>query len=122
LHVAPAKSGWTPGHARLERVEGVVAFFVSDTGIGIPHDKKESVFEAFQQLDQGSSRQYGGAGLGLPICRELTRLLGGELQVRSNPGEGSTFVLYLPLSDNPALQPEPNIGPEARARSVANAR
>jgi PAS domain S-box-containing protein len=119
LRVAPATSGWTPGHAPLDSVDAVIAFFVSDTGIGIPHDKKETVFEAFQQLDQGSSRQYGGAGLGLPICRELTRLLGGELQVRSDPGQGSTFVLYLPLSNNPALQPEASPGLKERARSIA---
>jgi PAS domain S-box-containing protein len=122
LHVAPATSGWTPGHARLDGANAVIAFFVSDTGIGIPHDKRETVFEAFQQLDQGSSRQYGGAGLGLPICRELTRLLGGELQFQSDPGQGSTFALYLPISNNPALQPEASPGLEERARSVAAGR
>jgi signal transduction histidine kinase len=108
LRVAPAASGWTSGHARLDAAEAVVAFSVSDTGIGIPHDKKETVFEAFRQLDQGTNRQYGGAGLGLPICRELTRLLGGELQVRSEPGRGSTFVLYLPLSHNTVQRQQSN--------------
>jgi len=114
LHVAPANSGWTPGNARLDATEAVVAFSVSDTGIGIPHDKKETVFEAFQQLDQGSSRQYGGAGLGLPICRELTRLLGGELRVRSEPGQGSTFVLYLPAG----VPAEKSSGAEPAIRAV----
>ncbi len=108
LRVAPAASGWTSGHAQLDAAEAVVAFSVSDTGIGIPHDKKETVFEAFRQLDQGTNRQYGGAGLGLPICRELTRLLGGELQVRSEPGRGSTFVLYLPLSHNTVQRQQSN--------------
>ena len=122
LHVAPAKSGWTPGNARLDAADAVVAFSVSDTGIGIPHDKKETVFEAFQQLDEGTSRQYGGAGLGLPICRELTRLLGGELRVRSEPGQGSTFVLYLPLSNNAGLSPEKNSGPKAAIRAVGSPR
>lgn len=104
MRVTAAKSGWTPGHAQLNAAEAVVAFSVTDTGIGIPHDKTEAVFEAFQQLDEGASRQYGGAGLGLPICRELTRLLGGQLRVRSEPGQGSTFVLYLPLTSNSESQ------------------
>ncbi|HEX6007107.1 MAG TPA: PAS domain S-box protein, partial [Burkholderiales bacterium] len=103
LDIALANSGWTPGHPQLEAADAVVAFSVSDTGIGIPPDKKETVFEAFQQLDQGTSRQYGGAGLGLPISRELTRLLGGDLLVHSEAGRGSTFVLYLPLAASAPL-------------------
>jgi len=96
LSIETVTSGWGPTSESLSRADTVLAFSVEDTGIGVPKDRQNLIFEAFQQAEGGASRKYGGTGLGLSISREIATILGGEIRVQSEPGVGSTFTLYLP--------------------------
>jgi HAMP domain-containing protein/signal transduction histidine kinase/CheY-like chemotaxis protein len=92
-----ANNNWKTKNTNLEMAEAVVAFEISDTGIGISKEKQNIIFEAFQQAEGSTSRKYGGTGLGLSISRGLSDLLGGSIELDSETNVGSKFTLFLPL-------------------------
>ena len=89
------EKGWVKVSVNLDNSN--LVFKVCDTGMGIPAEKQESIFEVFKQADNSITRKYGGAGLGLAISRGLVELMGGSITVQSQPGEGSTFTFNLPI-------------------------
>jgi signal transduction histidine kinase/CheY-like chemotaxis protein/CHASE3 domain sensor protein len=88
-----------------------ISISVIDTGVGIPAEKQADIFEAFQQVDGSTSREYGGTGLGLTISRQLANLMSGEIQIQSSEGQGTTFSLYLPINpdQNISISADPNM-------------
>ena len=113
MRISCAESGWSATNHNLARAEAVIAFRITDTGIGITADVAQRIFEPFIQGDGTTARKYGGTGLGLSVSGELVGLLGGEITLTSTLNQGSTFIVYLPTTRTPSTTPRPLVTPDA---------
>jgi len=113
-NLATGQADWKTKNENLESAETVIAFEISDTGIGISKGKQNIIFEAFQQAEGSTSRKYGGTGLGLSISRGLSDLLGGVIELESDTDLGSKFTLFLPLDYSPAVSKRQIAGPDGK--------
>jgi signal transduction histidine kinase/DNA-binding response OmpR family regulator len=113
---------FSQSHEELRKLEldKMITISVTDTGVGIPKEKQQVIFEAFQQVDGTTSRKYGGTGLGLSISRQLARLLGGELTLETEKGKGSTFTLYLPIEEQKQIT-QPVISSKSGSQDIFGA-
>ena len=116
--IATESPDWEADMLTENTPDQVIAIAVTDSGVGIPHDKRQIIFEAFKQADGSTSRQFGGTGLGLSICRELATLLGGHIHITSEVGKGSTFTLFLPLRKT--TEPTAEVSTPPATESVAD--